>query len=231
MRRDWFDSYNGAMNGLLRAARTHRTIRLQLAAALVAIGVAIVVRLSVAEFVMLVLAMGLVLVAELTHGALVIAVEMAPEHERPRARAARDMASGAVLIAAVVALSCGWLVIAPRLRTPASSAIAAAERGPEFLTGLALFGTIVTVVLGKVALGRGQPLRGGMPSGHAAAAFSLATAGAFISRDALVALTGVALALLVARSRLLSRVHTPGEVAAGSLLGVLVTLLVFQVLR
>lgn len=231
MSRDWFDSFNDAANGILRAARTQRNIRLHLLLAFVAIGAARFVRLGTTEIVLVALAIGLVLVAELLNSALEVLVDLVAEHEHPLARAAKDMAAGAVLAAAAVALTCGWLIIVPRLRGPVAGALAAAECGPEYLTGLALAGTTLAVVLGKTALGEGQPLRGGMPSGHAAAAFSLATAGAFISRDALVALIGLGLALLVAQSRLLCRVHTLREVIAGACLGSLATLLIFQVLR
>ncbi len=231
MSRDWFDSFNDAANGILRAARTQRNLRLHLLLALVAIGAAHVLHLGITEFVLVSLAIGLVLVAELFNSALEVLVDLVAEHEHPLARAAKDMAAGAVLAAAAVALTCGWLIIVPRLRGPVAGVLAYAEGGPEYLTGLALAGTTLAVVLGKTTLGRGQPLHGGMPSGHAAAAFSLATAGAFVSRDALVALIGLALALLVAQSRLLCRVHTAGEVIAGALLGSLATLLIFQALR
>jgi len=229
--RDWFDSFNDAANGILRAARTQRNIRLHLVFALAAIGLAVRLRLGPAEFVLVVFAIGLVLVAELFNSALEGLVDLVAEHEHPLARAAKDLAAGAVLVAATVALTCGWLVMGPHLRSPAAAALAAVERAPEYLTGLAVVGTTVLVVLGKVALGRGQPLRGGMPSGHAAVAFSLATAGSFVSHDALIALIGLALALLVAQSRLLCRVHRLREVVTGAVLGVLLTTLLFQALR
>jgi len=231
LNRDWFDSFNDAANGILRAARTQRNLRAHLLLALAAISAASLLRLRTAEIVLLALAIGLVLVAELFNSALEVLVDLVAEHEHPLARAAKDMAAGAVLVAAAIALTCGWLVLVPRLRAPVTEAIVAAERGPEYITGLALAGTTLAVVLGKAALGTGQPLRGGMPSGHAAAAFSLATAGAFASRDALVTLIGIGLALLVAQSRLLCRVHTLREVIAGAVLGCLATILLFQVLR
>ncbi len=231
MNRDWFDSFNDAASGLLRAARTQRNVRLHLLSAVAAVVLALYLRLERAEFVLVALAIGLVLVAELLNSAVEGVVDLVVEHEHPAAKAAKDVAAGAVLVAAAVALTCAWLILAPRLHGPLESAVAAAERGPEYLTGLALVTTTVLVVLGKAALGTGQPLRGGMPSGHAAVAFSFATAGTFVSRDALVALIGVSLALLVAQSRLLCRVHTLREVVAGAVLGVLVTVLCFQVLR
>ena len=231
MNRDWFDSFNDAANGILRAARTQRNVRLHLVFALVAVVLALRLQLGPAEFVLVVLAIGLVLVAELLNSAVEGLVDLVAEHEHPLAKAAKDQAAAAVLVAATVALTCGWLVMVPHLRAPAAVALGAVERAPEYLTGLALVGTTVLVVLGKSAMGRGQPLRGGMPSGHAAVAFSLATAGSFVSRDLLIGLIGFGLALLVAQSRLLCRVHRLREVVAGALLGVLITTLLFQALR
>ena len=231
MRRDWFDSFNDAAVGILRAARTQRNVRLHLVFALAAVGLASYLRIGRAEFVLVALAIGLVLLAELLNSALEGLVDLVAEHEHPLAKAAKDQAAGAVLVAAAVALVCGWLVIVPHLGTPVAAALDSVERAPEYVTGLALVATTLLVVLGKAALGRGQPLRGGMPSGHTAAAFSLATAGAFVSRDSLVALIGLGLALLVAQGRLLGRVHRLREVLAGAVLGVLVTTLLFQALR
>lgn len=231
MSRDWFDSFNDAASGVVRAARTQRNVRLHLLFALGAVVAAVLLRLGPSEFALIALAVGLVLVAELLNSAVEGLVDLVVEHEHPQARAAKDVAAGAVLVAAAVALTCGWLVFVPRLRAPAAGALAAAAGGPELLTGVALAGTTLAVVLVKSRFGRGQPLRGGMPSGHAAAAFSLATAGALLSRDALLALIGLGLAVLVAQCRLSSRVHTLGEVVAGALLGFLATLLLFQVLR
>jgi len=231
VRRDWFDSFNDAVSGILLAARQQRNVRVHLLAAVAAIGVALLLRLDAVEFLLVALAIGLVLVAELLNSAVEGIVDLVVEHEHPAAKAAKDVAAGAVLVAAGVALACAWLVIVPRLRAPAGPVIAAVELGPEYVTGLSVVATALLVVLGKAAHGSGQPLRGGMPSGHAAVAFSFATAGTFISRDVFIGIIGLALALLVAQSRLLCRVHTPREVIAGAALGVLVTTLFFQVLR
>lgn len=231
MSRDWFDSFNDAASGILRAVRMQRNIRLHFLFAVLAVALALLLRIGRTEFVVVVLAIGIVLVTELLNSAVEGIVDLVAEHEHPSAKAAKDVAAGAVLVAAGMALTCGWLVLIPHLRAPVATALTAVERGPEYLTGLALVGTTLLVVLGKSALGVGQPLRGGMPSGHAAAAFTLATACAFLTHDALVSGIGLLLALLVAQSRLLGRVHTLREVVAGAILGVLVAVLVFQALR
>ncbi len=63
-----------------------------------------------------------------------------------------------------------------------------------------------------------MPVSSSFPSGHTAAAFAFATGVARVSPAAAVPLR--ALAALVAYSRVHTGVHYPGDVAAGSLLGI-----------
>jgi diacylglycerol kinase (ATP) len=59
----------------------------------------------------------------------------------------------------------------------------------------------------------------------------MATAIAFVAGNFLVLLLAFFLAFLVAQSRLMFRIHTLREVFFGALLGVLFTVLVFQLIR
>jgi diacylglycerol kinase (ATP) len=231
VRRDWFDSFNDAVNGLLHAARTQRNIRFHFLLGALAVVVAARLRIGRTEFVLIAVVIGLVLVTELLNSAIEVLVDLAAENYHPLAKAAKDIAAGAVLVAAGVALTCGYLILAPRLAGPTLGAIDAVERGPAYVTGLAVLATALLVVLGKALLGKGEPLRGGMPSGHAAVSFSLATAVAFLAHDFLVTFLGFALALMVAQSRMLYRIHTLREVVAGAVLGTLCTVLLFQQMR
>jgi diacylglycerol kinase (ATP) len=70
-----------------------------------------------------------------------------------------------------------------------------------------------------------------MPSGHSAVAFSVATAVTFLSGSFLIIMLTLLLAIMVAQSRLVFRIHTVREVLVGAALGVLFTVLVFQLLR
>ncbi len=73
-------------------------------------------------------------------------------------------------------------------------------------------------------------LQGGMPSGHVAVAFSLATSTYLLGAQGPVILIALILASLVAQSRLEARIHRWPEILAGGFLGIIITLVVFQVL-
>ncbi len=146
---------------------------------------------------------------------------------------AKDIAAGAVLIAAVNAVVIGYLVFADRLSTPSSRLVNRLREAPSNLTLIALILIILIVIASKALTGRGTPLSGGLPSGHAALAFGGFTAITFIvDEDERVVVSFVALimALLVAQTRVESGIHTTSEVVFGAVIGTLVTMILFQVL-
>jgi diacylglycerol kinase (ATP) len=101
------------------------------------------------------------------------------------------------------------------------------------LTVIALALVIMLVIALKAFTNRGTPLRGGLPSGHAAVAFAGWMAATYITTDShrfLISSLTFIMALLVAQTRVESGVHSALEVFYGGALGAIVTLGVFQLL-
>jgi len=86
------------------------------------------------------------------------------------------------------------------------------------------------VILSKRLLYRYIRVRGGMPSGHAAFAFSCWIISVFLTKDTFVGALVLMLAILIARSRIQSKAHTFWEVFVGAALGIFVTAAIFQFL-
>ncbi|HSO02396.1 MAG TPA: phosphatase PAP2 family protein, partial [Gaiellaceae bacterium] len=143
------------------------------------------------------------------------------------------VAAGAVLIATAVAVAVGYLVFSGQVADRSSRLLDRLTNVPAELTLIALFLTTIVVLATKALTGRGTPLRGGLPSGHAAVAFAGWMAATLILDDSehhfLISSLTFIMALLVAQTRVESGVHSSVEVAYGGLLGALVTLAVFQV--
>jgi diacylglycerol kinase (ATP) len=85
---------------------------------------------------------------------------------------------------------------------------------------------LIAVIILKSCTGSGTPLKGGVPSGHTAVAFSIATSVSLNTQDPLISVLCYALAVMVSHSRLLLRIHSMREVVAGALTGTLVTVAV-----
>lgn len=218
-------SLNCAIEGILWAAKTQRHMLFHLVSAILVLVCALFFRLSLNEFALLTLAVTLVLFAELVNTAIEVVVDLVSPDYHPLAQRAKDVAAGAVLLASVGALVLGYLAVSRFFFAEGVSA------GPEFMrsTGNVAIVSVVIVVLlvilAKARIGDGTPLHGGMPSGHAGVAFSIATSVAFVDISLLMILLAWFLAALVAQSRVLLGVHNFKEIVVGGMIGVVTTLI------
>jgi diacylglycerol kinase (ATP) len=227
------ESFNFAIEGVIHVLRTQRNMRLHFAAAVAVIVVAVAVGVSKIELSLLLVSIAFVLVAEMINTAVEGAIDAATTSFDPMAKLAKDIAAGAVLIASVNAVAVGYLVFAGKAADKTADVLDRVRTAPAQITLVALVLTVITVIATKAWTGRGTPLRGGLPSGHAAIAFAGWMAATYIVNDShrfvVSALTFI-MALLVAQTRVESGVHSALEVAYGGALGALVTLAVFQLL-
>jgi diacylglycerol kinase (ATP) len=191
------------------------------------------VGVSKIELIALLIVIAFVLVAEMINTAIEGAIDAATTSFDPMAKLSKDIAAGAVLIAAVTAVAVGYLVFAGKAADKSARVLDRIRDAPAELTLIALVLTVIIVIATKAWTGSGTPLRGGLPSGHAAIAFACWMAATYIvgesHRFVVSALTFV-MAFLVAQTRVESGVHSALEVAYGGALGALVTLSVFQLL-
>jgi diacylglycerol kinase (ATP) len=184
------------------------------------------------ELVALLIAISFVLIAEMLNTALEAGIDVATTSFDPLAKLAKDIAAGAVLIATVNAVAVGYLVFVERLRDPSTRVLDRIREGPAELTLIALVLTTALVIAAKAYTGRGRPLSGGLPSGHAAVAFASWMAATYILAGSthwfLISSLTFIMALLVAQTRIESGIHSFLEVLSGGVLGALVTLVLFQ---
>jgi diacylglycerol kinase (ATP) len=225
-------SLNWAFEGVIHVLRTQRNMRIHFALATAVLILAFSYGVTKLELMALLVAISFVLIAEMVNTAIEATIDLATTSFDPLAKMAKDIAAGAVLIAAVNAIVVGYLVFADRLTQPSSRLVTRVREAPINLTLIALILILLIVIASKALTGRGTPLSGGLPSGHAALAFGGWTAITFIVDDQRVVVSFVALimALLVAQTRVESGIHTLSEVVLGAVTGTLVTMILFQVL-
>lgn len=227
--KNWFESANFAIDGILYVARTQRHMRWHFLAAIGILLISLLLGLTKIEFIALTLAIILVLLSEMINTAVEVAVDLFQEEYHPLAKIAKDIAAGAVLIASVGAVVIGYLILFPQINRVLTNGIPHVKQSPEHITFISLIIVVIAVIITKAYTGRGLPLRGGLPSGHAAIAFSIWVSITFITGNILISLLTLFLSVMVSRSRIISGVHTLWEVILGALLGALITLLIFQV--
>jgi diacylglycerol kinase (ATP) len=228
------DSFNYAFEGIIHVLRTQRNLRIHFAVAFVVLIVALVINVTKLELIALLISIAFVLIAEMLNTAVEAAIDIATTSFDPMAKLAKDIAAGAVLIAAINAIIVGYLVFAGKVADRSSTLLDRLRDAPAELTLVALVLTIIIVIATKAYTGRGTPLRGGIPSGHAALAFAGWMAATYVAGAGhrfLISSIALIMAILVAQTRVESGVHSALEVTYGALVGALATLVVFQVFR
>lgn len=112
---DLLTSFRWACEGLACVIRSERNARIHLAVGLVVICLGIWLRLSVIEWALLLNAIALVFASEMVNTIVEVAVDLVTQEWTPQAKRIKDIAAGAVLIAAVAAAIEGFAILGPPL--------------------------------------------------------------------------------------------------------------------
>lgn len=227
----FIDSVNCAIEGILHAARTQKHMRNHFLAALVMLTAVLFLRLPAVEFALLTVSICFVLFAEMINTAIEAVVDMVSPEYNHLAKVAKDVAAGGVLIAATGAAVMGYLILSRYIFPIYKELLAMIGTPSEIGTLVSILIVTIVVVILKTRTGGGAPMHGGFPSGHAAVAFSIATAVSINTQDPIVSLLTFALAVMVSHSRLLLRIHAMSEVVFGAILGTALTLAIQLMFR
>ncbi len=108
-------SFGYAAQGLCEVIRTQRNFRLHLVMTVLTASLASWLHLPFQEWAILILVIGFVLEAEIFNTAAELLVDLASPQYHPLAKQVKDMAAGAVLLAAFFAVLIGLLLLGPPL--------------------------------------------------------------------------------------------------------------------
>jgi len=108
-------SFYFAFAGLSYLVRTQRNARIHVVTGAAACGLASWLRISRAEWAVLVFTIALVLILEGLNTSIELAIDLASPHIHPFAKAAKDLAAGMVLIGATASVAVGGLILGPPL--------------------------------------------------------------------------------------------------------------------
>jgi undecaprenol kinase len=111
----FFRSFSFAGQGVWHVVRTQRNMRVHLVLALAAVVAGLILRIGAADWACVLTVIGLVLTAETLNTVVEALVDLCTDDYHPLAKAAKDMAAGAVLLSSAAAVGVGVAVFLPRL--------------------------------------------------------------------------------------------------------------------
>jgi diacylglycerol kinase len=108
-------SFKFAFQGIRHMFREEPNARIHLVAAIIVVAAGIILKLTVTEWIMIIFAIGFVFSAELFNSAVEGFVDhVSPEYHK-QAGKVKDLAAGAVLVAAITAAVIGLVVFVPKI--------------------------------------------------------------------------------------------------------------------
>lgn len=108
-------SFGYAFQGLWYALSTQRNARVHAVIATLATVLGIVLRISAIEFAIIFIAIAGVFTAEMFNTVFELCVDLASPEYHPLAKIAKDVAAGAVLVSAMLAIVIGCFIFGPHL--------------------------------------------------------------------------------------------------------------------
>jgi diacylglycerol kinase (ATP) len=222
------DSFNYAIEGIVYAVRTQRNMKIHMVVTLIVLTACFFYDLNKLELLIIAITVTMVIFAELVNTAVESAIDATTNYYHPLAKIAKNVAAGAVLVTAVNAVLVGYIIFWDKFTDITFVVIDKIKQSNPYMILIVLVIVSIATLVFKALYGEGTPLRGGMPSGHSAISFSLATMIALITEQPVIVVLSYLLALIVAQSRVDSKIHSILEVIVGGIFGTLLTIVIFK---
>ncbi|MFQ8891318.1 MAG: diacylglycerol kinase [Clostridium sp.] len=225
------DSFNSAINGIINTVRTERNMKIHLVAAILVLIACFFFDISKMEFLILAITITMVMAAEVVNTAIEAVVDMSTNYYHPLAKIAKNAAAGAVLITAINAVIVGYVIFWDKLTNISYVLVHKVKNSQPYTVLIILVIVTLATIIVKAIFGEGTPLKGGMPSGHSALSFSIATVIALLTEEPICIMLSYVMAFITAQSRVDSEVHSLAEVIVGGIFGTLLTIFVFTIFK
>lgn len=113
--KDRTNSFGYAFKGIVYVLKSEHNIWIHCALGIAAIALGLYLEIKLPEWIFVTLAIGLVFIAELFNTAIEVLVDLVSPEHNPKAGLVKDIAAGAVLIAAITAALIGLFIFGPKI--------------------------------------------------------------------------------------------------------------------
>ena len=237
---NFLDAWKNAIDGIIYATTTQRNIKIQLVIAVAVVIISLFFDLSRAEFLCFLFTIILILFAEMCNTAIETVVDLYVDVYHPKAKIAKDVAAGGVVITAINAVIVAYFLFFDKISTIGITFLENIVNSPVHLA----FTAIVIVVIAIVALiaiartNKNKVLnKKFVPSGFTTLAFAANTiiwlmVDNLTNNEAvnIVILTlSLVLSILVAASRVEAKAHKVSEIVVSACIGIILILFIYGI--
>ena len=226
--KNFFEAWKNAVNGIIYGTTTQSNVRKQLVIIACVMVASLFFNLSKLEFICLIFSFLLIIFAEMINTAIETVVDLYTDLYHPKAKIAKDVAAGAVVISALNALVITYFILFDKIGIEGTSIIKTVINSPGYLAFVAIsLVIIVTVALKAAKINDRLHKKQLIVSGQSMIAFSAVTAIWINTENIVIVALALTMAIIISLNRIESNQRTILEVVLGAVLGILITLLVY----
>lgn len=225
----FFTALRHALDGVIKAFKTERNLRKDYVIGLFVLICSLFFDFTKTEFACLCLTIGFVIFAEMINSTVEYIVDLITDKYDDRAKAAKDIAAGGVLIASVVAVIVAFFLFADKLTMATTSIINTIFSSNIYILFTIIFAVIILAVILKGFIGKGSDYSMAYPSARVALAFGLTTYVYIITKSILVGGVSLILSIIIAQIRIENTKIKPVYMVISAIIGVLVVLIIYQI--
>ena len=113
--KNFLDALKNSLNGIKYVIKNENNIKIELIFAILAIITSILLKISLIEVILIIFAIFIVLFAECINTVIETVVDLYTEEYNEKAKIAKDIAAGSVLIVSILSVIIGVLIFLPRI--------------------------------------------------------------------------------------------------------------------
>ena len=225
----FFTAMHHALDGVIRAFKTERNLRIDYIIGLFVLICSLFFDFTKTEFACLCLTIGFVIFAEMINSTVEYIVDLITDKYDDRAKAAKDIAAGGVLISSIVAVVVAFFLFADKIGLATTSVLSRIFSSNIYILFTIIFAVILLVVILKGFFGKGSSSYSAVyPSARVALAFGLTTYVYIITRSFLVGGVALILSVIIAQIRVENTKTRAIYMIISAIIGILVVLIIYQ---
>lgn len=227
--KSFYTAAKHAVEGIICAFKTERNLRIDYIIGLFVLFASLFFDFTKTEFACLCLTIGFVIFAEMINSTVEYVVDLITDKYDVRAKAAKDIAAGGVLISSIVAVTVAYFLFADKIYTSASSILNTILSSNIYILFTILFAILILCVILKGVFEKETDAEKPFLSFRVTVAFGLTTYVYLITKSIMSGAVALILSILITSIKIENGKHRIWYMLISAALGILVVLIVYQI--
>ena len=229
---NFIDAWKNAFNGIIYATTTQKNIQKQLIIAVIVVIVSLFFNLNRAEFLCFLFTIVLIIFAEMVNTAIETVVDLYVDVYHPKAKIAKDVAAGGVVITTINAIIVAYFLFFDKIADIGLTFLKNVTTNPMHLAFSIMIIAIIAV-LALIAYAKTNKHKGlnkkMVPSGHATIGFAATTLIWLLTDNIVILMLSLLTAILLAESRIAAKEHTLSEIIFSGCFATILVLILYGI--